>query len=48
MNEKSVAFFIDNKIPFIALHDGEVYIGDTKEMPNKTLQEISPHSASKR
>ncbi len=24
--EKSVEFFIDNKIPFIALHDGEVYI----------------------
>ncbi len=24
--EKSVEYFIDNKIPFIALHDGEVYI----------------------
>ena len=26
--EKSVAFFIENKIPFIALRDGEVYIRD--------------------
>jgi dipeptidase E len=27
--ERSVAYFIDHKIPFIALRDGEVYIQDT-------------------
>ena len=29
MIEKSVEYFIENKITFIALHDGDVYIGDT-------------------
>jgi dipeptidase E len=28
--EKSIAFFIDNKMPFIALRDGEVYITEVK------------------
>ena len=31
--EKSVEFFIENKIPFIALHDGDVYVGDLKKPP---------------
>lgn len=31
--EKSVEFFIENKIPFIALHDGEVYIKDLNDPP---------------
>ena len=26
--DKSVEYFIENKIPFIALHDGEVYMAD--------------------
>ena len=29
--EKAVEYFIDRKIPFIALHDGEVYIEGLKE-----------------
>ncbi|MDP6453446.1 MAG: Type 1 glutamine amidotransferase-like domain-containing protein [SAR202 cluster bacterium] len=29
MIEKSVEYFIENKIPFIALRDGDVYTGDT-------------------
>ena len=32
--EKSVEFFIHTKIPFIALHDGEVYVEDLKKQPN--------------
>ena len=36
--EKSVEFFIDNKIPFIALHDGEVIIEDLKKQPNMAPQ----------
>ena len=31
--EKSVEFFIENKIPFIALHDGDVYVEDLKNPP---------------
>ena len=31
--EKSVEFFIENKIPFIALHDGDVYVEDLKKPP---------------
>ena len=30
MIEKAVEYFIENKMPFIALHDGEVYTGDTQ------------------
>jgi dipeptidase E len=36
--EKSVDYFIDHKMPFIALRDGEVYIASVDEMPNKALQ----------
>ncbi len=31
LTEKSVEYFIDRKIPFVALHDGEVYIKDLKK-----------------
>ena len=30
MIEKAVEYFIENKMPFIALHDGEVYTGDAE------------------
>ena len=30
MIEKAVEYFIENEMPFIALHDGEVYTGDTQ------------------
>jgi len=32
--EKSVEYFIEHKIPFIALHDGEALILDSKTLPN--------------
>lgn len=35
--EKAVAFFIEQKMPFIALRDGEVYICDLKQPPNKAF-----------
>lgn len=34
--EKSVEYFMDHKIPFIALRDGETYIADVREMPNES------------
>lgn len=36
MIEKSVKYFMEHKIPFIALRDGETYIADIREMPNKS------------
>ena len=36
MIEKSVEYFMEHKIPFIALRDGETYIADIREMPNKS------------
>ena len=36
--ENVVAYFIDNKLPFIALRDGEVYIDDMK-LPNQAMHQ---------
>lgn len=33
--EKSVEYFIDHKIPFIVLRDGEVYIASINKMPSQ-------------
>ncbi|MBP7416743.1 MAG: Type 1 glutamine amidotransferase-like domain-containing protein [Pyrinomonadaceae bacterium] len=34
MIDESVEYFLEHKLPFIALRDGEVYITDVREMPN--------------
>jgi dipeptidase E len=38
MIDKSVEYFIEHKIPFIALRDGETYITDLWEMPNHSFE----------
>jgi dipeptidase E len=42
--EKAVEYFIEHKLPFIALHDGEALILDTKK-PNEPVQLIPMPSA---
>ena len=36
--DKSVEYFMEHKIPFIALRDGETYITDSREMPNQSFK----------
>jgi dipeptidase E len=38
MIDKSVEYFMEHKIPFIALRDGETYITDLREMPNQSFK----------
>lgn len=40
MIERSVEYFLERQIPFIALRDGEVYIADLRELPNEGLRRI--------
>ncbi len=35
---KSIDYYIENKVPFIALRDGETYIAELREKPNGALQ----------
>ncbi len=37
LTKKVVAYFVENKIPYIALKDGDVYITSLSEMPNMSL-----------
>ena len=37
MIDDSVEYFMEHKIPFIALKDGETYITDLREMPNHLM-----------
>ncbi len=37
MIEESVEYFMEHKMPFIALKDGETYIADLREVPNNSL-----------
>ena len=38
MIEKTVEYFIENKIPFVALHDGEVLVQEVKSLPDNRIQ----------
>jgi dipeptidase E len=44
--EKSVEYFIENKIPFIALHDGEALLLDTATS-NQAQQLIRPNGPNR-
>lgn len=35
---RSIEYFVDHKMPFIALEDGEVYLASVTELPNQALQ----------
>ena len=37
MIDESVEYFMEHKIPFIALRDGETYIADLRQTPNEVL-----------
>jgi dipeptidase E len=37
MIDESVEYFMEHKIPFIALRDGETYVTDLREMPNNSM-----------
>lgn len=36
--DKTVEYYIENRLPFIALHDGEVHIQEVSELPNNLSQ----------
>jgi dipeptidase E len=37
MIDQSVEYFMEHKMPFIALRDGETYIANLREMPNNSM-----------
>ncbi|HEX8398792.1 MAG TPA: Type 1 glutamine amidotransferase-like domain-containing protein [Pyrinomonadaceae bacterium] len=37
MIDESVEYFMEHKIPFITLRDGETYIADLRKMPNNSM-----------
>ena len=41
MIDESVEYFMEHKIPFIALRDGETYITDLRKMPNNSVEAMA-------